>query len=327
MAPTDGPARTEDVPAPAAGCDEVSQPVLWRWRVFARERFPLGTHLPMVVCFAGGDLCLTSRAIGAPVAPARIGVVLLVTLFFFFRLRCFDEIKDLDGDRLVNPTRPLARGLLTVPAVGRMIAVLTVLELLLAAGLGVGALLAHGIAVAYSFLMYCEFFIGRWLRPRLTLYAVTHTAVSILLGYSIAVQAAARPLTALPWPLLLFGPVNWMLFNVFEFARKTYAPQEERTGVETYSSLYGPWGAVLLTASQIAVALALLGLLPETTFSRGAWLAEVFVAALVLAVAGVFAARRTVGAARLFRGSAGAFLLVFYLLIIGDWLTHAVITR
>src|SRR5262249_49861480 len=154
------------------------------------------------------------------------------------------------------------------------------------------------------FLMYREFFVGRWLRPRLTLYAVTHTAVSILLGYSIAAQAAARPLTGLPWPLVLFGPVNWMLFNVFEFARKTYAPQEERAGVDTYSSLYGPWGAVLLTASQIAVALALLHLLPDTTFSRGAWVAEVFVAALVLAVGGLFAVRRTVLTARLFRGSA-----------------------
>jgi 4-hydroxybenzoate polyprenyltransferase len=327
MAPTNGPARTDGVSAKAAGWDERSQSALGRWRAFVRERFPLMTHLPMVFCFAGGNVCLTSRALGEPVAPARVAVALLVTLSFFFRLRCFDEIKDLDSDRLVNPTRPLARGLLTVRGVWGTIGVLAVLELLLAGCLGAGPLLAHGVAVAYSFLMYREFFVGRWLRPRLTLYAVTHTAVSILLGYSIAAQAAARPLTALPWPLVLFGPVNWMLFNVFEFARKTYAPEEERAGVDTYSSLYGAWGAVLLTASQIAVALAILYLLPDTTVSRGAWLAEVCAAALLLAVGGGFAVWRTAAAARLFRGSAGGFLLVFYMLLIGDWLTHAGITR
>ena len=114
---------------------------------------------------------------------------------------------------------------------------------------------------------------------------------------------------------------------MFEFARKTYAPQEERAGVDTYSSLYGPWGAVLLTASQIAVALALLHLLPDTTFSRGAWVAEVFGAALVLTVGGLFAVRRAVLTARLFRGSAAALLLLFYLLIIADWLTDTVLTR
>src|SRR5262249_29033519 len=107
MAPTNGPARTDGVPATAAGCDERSQPALWPWRAFVRERFPLGTHLPMVFCFAGGNLCLTSRVLGEPVAPIPVAVVLLVTLFFFFRLRCFDEIKDVESDRLVNPTRPL----------------------------------------------------------------------------------------------------------------------------------------------------------------------------------------------------------------------------
>ena len=92
-------------------------------------------------------------------------------------------------------------------------------------------------------------------------------------------------------------------------------------GVATYSALYGSWGAVLLTVSQLAVALVLLHLLPKTIVSRGTWWAEVIGATPMVAAASVFAIRRTVLTARLFRGTAGAFLLAFYLLLIGNCLT------
>ena len=45
-----------------------------------------------------------------------------------------------------------------------------------------------------------------------------------------------------------------MLFNIFEFGRKTYTLLEERPGIDTYSSLFGKKMAVVLVLSQAMLA-------------------------------------------------------------------------
>ena len=51
--------------------------------------------------------------------------------------------------------------------------------------LGTGALAGMGMAIAYSMLMYREFFLRGFLRPRLTTYAVVHTVVTVLLTLTL----------------------------------------------------------------------------------------------------------------------------------------------
>ena len=46
---------------------------------------------------------------------------------------------------------------------------------------------------------------------------------------------------------MAFALVNWSVFNVFEFARKTYGRDESDGRAETYSERLGPLGAVLLS--------------------------------------------------------------------------------
>jgi hypothetical protein len=236
----------------------------WRWLIFIGERFPLATHVPMAALLAISNGGLAARATGGSVNWGRLVAAIVLALSFFFRLRCFDEIKDYATDLNVNPTRPLPRGILTLGQVKSAIAALTVLELVLAAVFGWPVLVSHLIAVAYSFLMYREFLIGRFLRPLLTTYAVTHTAVSILLGWSLASLATGIVIWRLPFAVLIFGLANWMLFNIFEFARKTWAREEERPNVDSYSSLFGPWGAAGMTLSQVAVALVILWRMPRS---------------------------------------------------------------
>src|SRR5262245_2780781 len=158
----------------------------------------------MVAVFALGNVALVEGVPGAhPVSLARLAAVWAIGMLFFFRLRCFDEIKDYDVDRRHNPDRPLARGLVTHRQLFRAIAVALVLEWALAAALfgvhGVGLL---GIAQAYSLLMYREFFIGPWLRPRLTTYAVTHTFSAALLGATLGMLHAQVGVRALDLRLL-----------------------------------------------------------------------------------------------------------------------------
>ena len=278
-----------------------------RWWTFIVERFPPGSYLPLVTVFVVANLSI------AGATPAQAGLALaiapVVVLSYFLRLRCFDEIKDLDVDRQINPTRPLARGLIEVPEVKRVLVLLTAVELVLAGILGAGPLLGHALAVLYSFAMYNEFFLGRYLRPHLTLYAVTHTASSALLGWSVA----GMVLNVLPWELppavLLFALANWSLFNVFEFARKTYSPAEERENVETYSLNFGAWGAVALTLSQVAVAWSVVSVVGPTTVAYAAWFGGTSLLFTGLAVA--YGACPTAGLARAFRGGSGAYLVCF----------------
>lgn len=282
--------------------------LLKNWWIFVKERFPLGSHIPMVALFCIGNVILTEELTKADkfVNP----LLFLLTFLFFFRLRCFDEIKDYEVDLRVNPTRPLARGVLTVSQVKVMIAVVAVLEIALAGSFGLAPLGMHLIAMAYSFLMYKEFFIGKWLSRHLTTYAVTHTFVSMLLGLSLAAQTLGTMNEQILMTVIWIAPINWTLFNLFEFARKTFAPDEERPHVESYSSLFGVLGAVALSLSQVAIALLVLYKMPLNGFMIQA------VAALIPLLAGAYLVlSKSTRSAKMFRGITGAYLLIFYIIL------------
>ncbi len=291
-----------------------------RWGRFVRERFPPQLHLPVIALIVTANALLGARLLDASVAPHRLVVSFVVAVLFFFRLRCFDEIKDYAVDLKLNPTRPLARGLLTVRQAKGMFLSLTAIELAVAALFGPAALGMHALAVAYSYLMYREFFIGRFLRPHLTTYAVTHTFVSVLVALSVVTLATGVPASGFPRALFGVALVNWALFNVFEFARKTFAAAEETPGADSYSRRFGPRGAVLLCASQIVIAVLLTGLLPAHVL-RGpsGWLPPCILhagIALLPLMAGILYARRPAPpAATRYRTVAGLYQLLFYALL------------
>jgi 4-hydroxybenzoate polyprenyltransferase len=298
-----------------------------RWMQFINERFPLLIHLITVSCFVLGNGTIAIHIQTGSLEFKTIALAILITLSFFFRLRCFDEIKDFETDCQVNPTRPLARGVLEIPQVQHVIYSLTLFEIVLAALLGPPVLLTHTVAVAYSYLMYKEFFIGSWLSGHLTTYAVTHTFVSTLIGYSIISQFSGRGLDAFSQSTLVFSLLNWNLFNLFEFARKTYAPAEERQGVDTYSSQFSPGGAVLLSLSQIICSLFILSLLPRHILGSaafdipGLWLQVALALFLPTLPAVILTIRPTPGTARLFRTLTSVYLPSFYALLAFQALT------
>jgi hypothetical protein len=270
------------------------------WGQFARERFPPATHLPMVALFA-----LANAGVAAPEWQLRLTLAAAVTLSFFFRLRLFDEIKDFAVDRAVNPERPLARGMLHVRELQLVSAGLAVGELALCATLSSAAAGTHAVAVAYSLLMYREFFIGQWLRRHLATYAVTHTIVTVPVGWSVMAQVSGLAVWEFPPAWIGAALVNWMLFNVFEFSRKTFAPSEERANVDSYSRLFTPFGAAVLTLSQVALAVLLLG---SPTSQIG-------LAAIPVLAAAVFLVWGSPPVARLFRAASSAYILAFYALL------------
>jgi len=291
--------------------------LLRRWLIFTNERYSFAEHVPFIFCLALGNAVVACRLTATPFSPRTFALGALVYLLFFFRLRCFDEVKDYDTDLRVNPTRPLARGLLTVGDVKTMFVAVTVLEFVLVWLASPAALGAHAVAVAYSYLMYKEFFIGKQLAPHLTTYGLTHTVVSTLLAYSVFAQMTGLPLTRLPVPLLVFGLSSWAIFNLFEFARKTFAPDEERPGVPSYTTRFGIPGAALLSLSQVAAAVALVAYLAGRgeVFSGRDVAVQAGVAAFPLLAALDFARRPARPSAKRFRTVCALYLIVFFALL------------
>lgn len=286
--------------------------MLKNWWILIKERFSPASYVPMILVFTLANGMYMNFVVDGDWSWAAFVLALLLLLSFFFRMRCFDEIKDYEVDLKINPTRPLARGILTVEQVKKGLFVMIAFELALSAYLGFWPFLVHSIAIFYSLLMYEEFFIGELLRPHLTTYAVTHTFVSVLLGVSAAVAitgASPRTFTLLD---ASFFMMNWGFFNLFEFARKTFAPGEERPHVPSYSNIFKTYGAWALSWSQVILGVALtLYALPGNP--RASW---IFAGAVVYTLISlIYLFKPLASSAKLFRNVTGIYLLGHYVLV------------
>lgn len=296
--------------------------ILVRWAAFVQERFPLLVHLPLVLAFGGGNLVVALHGGTVLLSAGRIAAILGLTLLFFFRLRLFDELKDHDTDLTEHPERPLPRGLVSAAEAQRVAAGSLVLEGAIALLLGWPTAAAWVLAAIYSLLMYREFFCGRWLRPKMELYALTHTLVAGGMGWFIACSAIDAP----PWKLgpavMAFALVNWSVFNVFEFARKTYGRDESDGRAETYSERLGSLGAVLLSLGWAGLAVILTGyLFPTLIATQWLWPARLILLGPPLVGSFFYLRRPQKKAAWIFRALFSAFLFVFYVVLIAaHWL-------
>ncbi len=230
---------------------------LGKWLIFTKERFKPFEYLPLIFLFVGVNYLFSKALSGLELPLMTIITMVILGVSFFFRMRLFDEIKDYDVDLIINPTRPLARGLITVSQVKKAILFLIVLEIALSVTLGLLTSLLYIAAIFYSMLMYEEFFIGDWLRPKLTTYAMSHTIVVALLGFAL-VSANLGMMTFQSPAIPVFLLSHWFIFNLFEFARKTFDASEERENVPSYSKIFSLKGAYLLSASQVLLSLVLL---------------------------------------------------------------------
>ena len=177
-------------------------------------------------------------------------------MILFFQMRAADEWKDREIDRLYRPERPIPRGVVRLRTVLWLAVGLIPLGLIAAAGAG-------GVWLA---LMTVEFGAPDWLRGHMLVYLVSHMAIMPILDLM---------LTGIEWRgqggpapgLWLFLALSFANGCVLEIGRKTWAPEAERDGVESYSSLWGParsagiWLALVALAAGLLVGLgAALGL-------------------------------------------------------------------
>lgn len=294
--------------------------MIQRWYQFMRERFDPLSHIIMIAVFFGANAVLLQTFLFHDPATFLFGRATttgLIAFLFFFHLRLFDELKDYQTDCEVNRDRPLPRGLISLGEFKTALWMVIATELALATLLGMKALTAFLIPLIYSILMYREFFIGNWLRPKMEAYAISHTFVSGLLAVFFGSALFNVSLAEQAWPIFLVIGNNWMIFNTFEFARKTFGQAEERANVESYSKRWKPLGAFLWTFAFTSLSMMMLSKLQQLMGWKEYFLYLLAsITALVWIAGAIYSFTPQDRWAKIYRATATAYLIFFNLIIV-----------
>ncbi len=240
--------------------------LLQRFWVYQRERFPLFSQGLLIgvisLCSVTFSMLLrdaaTSAALGSSLQLPHFALALLVAmgsaLGFFFQMRVADEFKDYDTDLQYRPYRPVQRGLITLRELAWLAGGMMVVQLGLSLWLDVRMVLPLLLVWGYMGLMRQEFFVRDWLRRHAVAYMLSHLVIAPLIFFYITacdwLVAGATPALGLFWFLAA------AFFNgiFYEIGRKIRAPQNEETGVETYSQLWGRPTAIAVWWLTLALA-------------------------------------------------------------------------
>ena len=224
-------------------------PFLWRLTAYLAERFPVLSHGVLIVAYYSSNQFL-ARALTEPGRPMHYDWTTLmgaVTLFcFFFHLRVFDEHKDYAEDLVHYPHRILQSGVITLRDLRVLGGLAIAMQVMLSALRGPAAFVAWLAAFLFSVLMLKEFFVRDWLKRHFLIYAVSHLLVMPLLALLVFSFATGR----WPWEApFWFGVYAWVGFFVtfnWEVSRKIRAPEDEIEGVDTYTRVFGTYGAAYI---------------------------------------------------------------------------------
>jgi len=229
-----------------------------RYWQYLSERFPPQQFVLLAGLLAGAaGTLLQVRAFGHVDSFRSILLAFLALLFFLFRLRLFDELKDYEHDRKYYPGRPLQRGLVQTYDIYRLILLSLLVEFSVALYAGINPFIYFSLSFGYSFLMFKEFFLRDWLRVRFSAYIFSHELLVVpLFLYVASLQGLAPGFDAQPfvWAVVLF--LGCQMFFL-EISRKMRAPAQENAARDTYTAQYGLGGASALLMLVGAAALAL----------------------------------------------------------------------
>ena len=223
-----------------------------RWWIYQKERFPLFAHGPLVIVFCLAVMLFSSMQQGDDLPGiTRIAGAVISTLILFFQLRVADEFKDYSIDALYRPHRAVPRGLVKLNELARLAFAGAALQFLIALSIDVGLIPILLVVWAYIGLMTREFFVKEWLVKNPAVYLLSHMLVMPLIAFYVSsfdwlCDGCPIP-SGLGWLLLL----SFCLGLVLELGRKIKVPANERTGVETYSGLWGSNTAVILWTAAV----------------------------------------------------------------------------
>lgn len=287
-----------------------------RWIVYQRERFPVVAHGLLIAAFSASAMSYSALLRGRTHLPPlpMLAVGFVSSFIFFLQLRIADEFKDFEDDARFRPYRPVPRGLVSLKELLAVGVAGAAVQLGLALVIDPRLALILGGVWAYFALMTKEFFAAKWLKAHPLAYLLSHMLIMPLIDFYVTafdwLVAGGPPPRGLAW----FLAVSFLNGTVVEIGRKIRAPEDEETGVETYSALWGRaratfvWlGALLITAST-AIGAAL-----QIRFAVADAVLLVILLGGAAAVAAHFLATERSRSGVLIEGMSGAWTLAMYL--------------
>lgn len=264
----------------------------FRRRLFAylQERFPPLNYGILIVSYYSSNQFL-ARVLTQPDGPMTyslrsvLGAVTLLCMFF--HLRVFDEHKDYEDDCRYFPGRVLQRGLVTLTHLKRLGAIAIAIELVMGLLLGPAALVAILCALAFSVLMRVEFFVGPWLRRHFLVYAASHMLIMPLFAMVVFSAATGLYLWEAPAWFWVYAFVGFFVTFNWEVSRKIRAPEDEIEGVDTYTRIFGTYGAAYVVLGIRVVDTGLVALVGHHV-GLSAWFYGVLVALFLVCMIGFF---------------------------------------
>lgn len=224
---------------------------LWTYQAI---RFPVATQGALILLFALACVCfgaLTCAAPGAPPLPTLF-VVLIVVFLLFFQLRVADEHRDYDEDLATRPELPVPSGIITLPELDIFFMGALAIQVVLTAALHPPLLALLVLPWLWIFLVRNDFFDRALLKRRPLLSLALHLVFFPLVALYAAAAGQLPETGALSPALPVYIALSAAAAMAMEFARKCRAKGEERTGVVTYSSLWGTVRAGMATAAAVA---------------------------------------------------------------------------
>lgn len=238
---------------------ESTLPFLQRLWIYQAERFPLFRTATLLVVFTAASISVSAHLAHRALPGLWTFVVAAcMALIFFFQMRACDEVKDNADDCRYRPERPVPRGLVTLRSIVVLACCLAGLAVLLTITLAPWLMILLAVVWVWLALMTAEFFVPEWLQARPFLYLASHMIILPLIDLFVTGTEWLPHGTWPPQGLWLFLVLSFLNGCVLEIGRKVWAPENEREGVETYSSLLGPKRAAQLWIAASAAALLLL---------------------------------------------------------------------
>ena len=290
---------------------------LWDYQA---ERFPLIKHGALIVAFGVSAVCVSALLRdGSPSIGAMV-VAVVALMCFFMQLRVADEHKDHVEDTKYRPERPVPRGLVTLKEL-RLVAVVAGVATLVATWWLDWRLTGILLLVwGWMGLMTKEFFAPKALKARPVLYMVSHMAVMPLIDL-YATAADWLPAGVAPGGAHGGGLAAFLLLSLangvsLEIARKSWAVDDEREGVETYSKLWGAGPAGYWAAVAMFAGLVLSAYVHVATSAHWVFLAGLLIIAAIAVFCAIeYASQPTRKAAQRLELMAGIYVLGNYLLL------------
>jgi 4-hydroxybenzoate polyprenyltransferase len=299
-----------------------SSPFFRRLSAYLDERFPLHSHISMVVIYFLANQFL-AQVLSQPRAPLQIGLYtglgMLFLLCLFFHLRVFDEHKDYGDDCRHYPARILSRGLITLTHLKVLGGVAIATELVVAAIVGPSAVVAVLSTLMFSWVMLHEFFVRDWLRAHLILYAIAHMLITPLIAATVFSFTTGQPFWDAPRLFWAYAVADFLAFSNWEISRKIRVPGDEIAGVSSYSSELG-----MFKACYVVVALRVLNTALAWMIGRYLGLGAFYYIGLALlflfSMTGILLFRFHPGrkTAKALEAYGGGYIIFFYFVLVAE---------